>query len=108
MHEWKKSIVIVMAVCALAALALIQPPIVADEASSGETGQNTRAAEDSKPVLDGAKVFGWYCGSCHSERYPRERTDAEWEVIVTHMRVRSNLTGEQADAVLHYLKENNE
>lgn len=109
MHEWKKSLVIVvMTACALVALAVIEPSIVADETSTGEPDQNTQSTEESKPVLDGAKVFGWYCGACHSERYPRERTDAEWEVIVTHMRVRSNLTGEQADAVLHYLKENNE
>lgn len=108
MREWKTSIVILIAGCALAALALFQPLVAADEAAAGKSDQNTEAAEDSKPVLDGAKVFGWYCGACHSERYPRERTDAEWEVIVTHMRVRSNLTGEQADAVLHYLKENNE
>ncbi len=62
----------------------------------------------SKTVLDGAKVFAWNCGSCHSERYPKEHSDAEWDLIVTHMRVRANLTGEQARAVLRYLKENNE
>lgn len=59
------------------------------------------------PRLDGAKVYAWNCGACHSERYPSERKDAAWDKIATHMRVRANLTADQAAAVLHYLKENN-
>ena len=60
-----------------------------------------------KAKLDGAKVYAWNCGSCHSERWPKERSDAEWEVIMTHMRVRANMTAAQTEAVLQYLKENN-
>ena len=109
MQSWKKSIAVVIVVgCALAALALSEPSIIAEETAAGEAKEETPSPEISQPKLDGAKVFGWYCGACHSERYPKERTDAEWEMIVSHMRVRSNLTGEQAEAVLHYMQENNE
>ena len=73
---------------------------------SEETTQDSSASE-AEPALDGAKVFAWNCGSCHSERYPSERNDADWELIVTHMRVRANLTAQQSAAVLRYLQENN-
>ncbi len=58
-------------------------------------------------MLDGAKVYAANCGNCHSERYPSERTDKEWSMIVMHMQVRARLTGDEARAVLRYLQANN-
>ncbi len=58
--------------------------------------------------LTGAEVYAANCGKCHSERYPVERTDEEWKLIVSHMRVRAGLTAKEARAVLEYLQENNE
>jgi len=78
-----------------------------DEAQQ-EEATKTEPAETEASALDGGKVYAWNCGACHSERYPKERTDSEWEVIITHMRVRANLTADQAKAVLRYLQENNE
>lgn len=94
MRKTKSWIILAAALGCLPLLVAIAEP-AADTAASPQSG------------LDGAKVFAWNCGSCHSERYPKERTDAQWDQIVTHMRVRANLTAEQAKAVLHYLQENN-
>lgn len=58
--------------------------------------------------LTGAEVYAANCGKCHSERYPSERTDEEWKLIVNHMRVRAGLTAKETKAVLEYLQENNE
>ena len=58
--------------------------------------------------LTGAEVYAANCGKCHSERYPAERTDEEWKLIVNHMRVRAGLTAKEAKAVLEYLQENND
>ncbi len=58
--------------------------------------------------LSGAEVYAANCGKCHSERYPSERTDEEWRLIVNHMRVRAGLTAKEAKAVLEYLQENND
>lgn len=58
--------------------------------------------------LSGAEVYSANCGKCHSERYPSERTDDEWQLIVSHMRVRAGLTAKEARAVLEYLQENND
>ena len=58
--------------------------------------------------LSGAEVFTANCGKCHSERFPSERTDEEWRLLVNHMRVRAGLTAKEAKAVLQYLQENND
>ncbi len=58
--------------------------------------------------LTGAEVYAANCGKCHSERYPSERTDEEWRLLVNHMRVRAGLTAKEAKAVLEYLQENND
>ena len=66
-------------------------------------------SQDDKPVkvLDGEQLFAINCSRCHSERYPTERTDAQWKTIVMHMQVRANIPPEQARKILKYMKENN-
>ncbi|MFQ5500621.1 MAG: hypothetical protein ACE5FH_13230 [Candidatus Zixiibacteriota bacterium] len=57
--------------------------------------------------LDGAKVFRDNCTKCHSERSPMEKTDGEWDIVVTHMRTIAGMTADEARAVLKFLKDNN-
>ncbi len=57
--------------------------------------------------LTGGEVYAANCGKCHSERYPSERTDEEWKVIVNQMRVIAGLTAKETKLVLQYLQENN-
>lgn len=57
--------------------------------------------------MDGAKVFRDNCVKCHSERSPMEKTDAEWKVVVTHMRTLAGMTAKESRAVLKFLQENN-
>jgi len=61
----------------------------------------------SATQLDGAKVFRDNCTKCHSERSPMEKTDAEWSIVVTHMRTIAGLTAKESNAVLKFLKDNN-
>ncbi|MBI4538285.1 MAG: cytochrome c [Gemmatimonadetes bacterium] len=58
---------------------------------------------DQTLVAYGAEVYGYSCGRCHNPRAAAERTDEEWAPILTHMRVRANLTGRQARAVMAFL-----
>jgi nitrate/TMAO reductase-like tetraheme cytochrome c subunit len=44
------------------------------------------------------------CARCHNYRSPRERSDAEWAIIVHHMRVRGNLTATEHREILHFLQ----
>ena len=56
--------------------------------------------------LSGAELYSMHCNRCHPERYPTERTAAQWKTILLHMRVRANLPAEQARTILVYLQDN--
>ena len=56
---------------------------------------------------DGASQYAMHCARCHQERWPTERTDAQWKTIKLHMRGISNMPGEDADAILAYLRSSN-
>jgi hypothetical protein len=56
--------------------------------------------------LTGAELYSIHCNRCHPERYPTERTAAQWKTILLHMRVRANLPGDQARTILKYLQDN--
>jgi len=72
-------------------------------------GSGRAGAQNEKPVkkLDGEQLYAINCSRCHSERYPTERTDAQWKTILMHMQVRANLPPEQARKILKYMKDNN-
>lgn len=67
------------------------------------------AREKPKAVtkkLTGAELYSMHCNRCHPERYPTERTAAQWKTILMHMRVRANLPAEQSRTILKYLQDN--
>ena len=75
-------------------------------------GSGTRVladTQDPKHVkkLDREQLYAINCSRCHTERYPTERTDAQWKTLLMHMQVRANLPPEQAKKILKYMKENN-
>jgi hypothetical protein len=59
-----------------------------------------------KKTLTGAELYSIHCNRCHAERYPTERTGAQWKTIMLHMQVRANIPGQQARLILQYLQEN--
>lgn len=76
-------------------------------------GTNTATAKPAEAPktkvvkkLTGAELYSIHCMRCHPERYPTERTAAQWKTIMMHMRVRANLPAEQAQTILKYLQEN--
>lgn len=86
-----------VALLTLALGAMMPPAARGDEAAA--------KADKQALVREGAKLWPDYCGNCHNSRGPGERSGAEWETIVQHMRVRANLPGEDARAILEYLKQ---
>jgi aspartate/glutamate racemase len=58
-----------------------------------------------KKKLSGADLYAIHCNRCHPERYPTERTQAQWKTIMLHMRVRANLPAAQAKTIARYLQE---
>jgi hypothetical protein len=85
-----------------------------EKASKTEKPAEQRSEADSSSKnpkvalkkLSGAELYSMHCNRCHPERYPTERTAAQWKTILLHMRVRANLPAEQARTILKYLQDN--
>ena len=78
----------------------------ADDLKSGASPQTNAVAPVAKPQLTGAELYSIHCNRCHPERYPTERTAAQWKTIMLHMQVRASIPGQQARLILQYLQEN--
>lgn len=66
------------------------------------------AGDDNTGAARGARTWADNCAHCHQMREPGEFSDAEWKVIVAHMRNRAGLTGQQARDVVAYLQAAND
>ncbi len=55
----------------------------------------------------GAQLWGENCAHCHNLRSPETLNDEKWEVAVTHMRTRANLTAAETEKIIDFLKSSN-
>ncbi len=76
------------------------PPVYA------EGHQSESAAQDDSEEA-GSRLWSQNCGMCHNKRSPEKYSDAQWDVIVHHMRTRANLTGEEQRKIVAFLKSAN-
>jgi len=69
----------------------------------------SKQSADSKktPATNGVQLWANNCARCHNMRPPESYSDAQWDVAVLHMRVRANLSAEDANAIVKYLKSAN-
>jgi mono/diheme cytochrome c family protein len=72
---------------------------------AAEPAADTKKTAPAPKKLTGAELYAINCNRCHQERYPTEFTSAQWQTLITHMRVRANLPAKQAKEILKYLKE---
>ncbi len=61
----------------------------------------------SGDLARGAQAWSENCARCHNMRNPTEFRDDLWRPIVTHMRVRAGLTGQQQRDILAFLQASN-
>ena len=74
-------------------------------AAGASTGTSApQATLAGMPGKTGAQLWGERCGFCHNVRSPTSFSDAQWEVVMLHMRVRATLTAEEHKAILAFLK----
>jgi mono/diheme cytochrome c family protein len=52
----------------------------------------------------GAQLWAENCSRCHNIRPPQSFSDAQWQAIAHHMRLRANLTGQETRAVTDFLQ----
>lgn len=62
------------------------------------------SAQDASLMIEGAKLWSDNCMRCHNARSSMERNDQDWKTIVTHMRVRANLTKSESEAIVAYIQ----
>ena len=55
----------------------------------------------------GAQLWGENCIRCHNTPSPSSYNDTDWSTIGLHMRIRANLTDEQAEKVFEFIKSAN-
>ena len=68
------------------------------------TASSSAVATDSSMQLSGQELWSMNCQRCHNMRPPTMYSDAQWDVIVHHMRVRANITGAEQRAIADFLK----
>jgi len=59
---------------------------------------------DSYMGLTGEELWSNNCLRCHNIRPPTMYNNAQWDVIVHHMRIRANITGQEQRAIVEFLK----
>jgi len=59
---------------------------------------------DSYRGLGGEELWSNNCIRCHNLRPSTMYSDAQWDVIVHHMRLRANITGAEQHAIVEFLK----
>ena len=67
-------------------------------------GARPTSAKAAVAGQSGAKLWAQNCGHCHNIRSPDSLSDAQWDVVMLHMRVRANLTAEEHRQILAFLK----
>lgn len=65
------------------------------------------AASDPMAFARGAKAWANNCARCHQIRSPAEFRDDSWRAIITHMRVRAGLTGQDSRDILAFIQGSN-
>ena len=78
-----------------------QPPGEGDVAAGDEV---LAMAPTSK---GGAQLWAENCMRCHNSRSPASYSDAEWGIIMHHMRVRASLTAAEHEIILKFLRASN-
>src|SRR5689334_14995732 len=62
------------------------------------------AAIESSTHKSGNQLWSENCSRCHNIRPPEYFSDAQWDIIAHHMRLRANLTGEEQRKIVEFLQ----
>jgi len=97
--EMKRQKITMIAGSSLPVFALILALLVPFSASAADAKKGD--------VARGIKAWSENCQRCHNPRDPREYSDDLWKPVITHMRIRAGLTGQQARDILEYFRQSN-
>jgi hypothetical protein len=69
-----------------------------------ESESSSTVSSDTYMGLTGEQLWSNNCLRCHNIRPPTMYGNAQWDVIVHHMRLRANITGQEQRAIVEFLK----
>jgi hypothetical protein len=80
--------------------------LFADPKAERKTATESSGAvsSDTYMGLTGEQLWSNNCLRCHNIRPPTMYGNAQWDVIVHHMRLRANITGQEQRAIVEFLK----
>ena len=80
--------------------------LFADPKATRSTAAESSSAvsSDTYMGLSGEQLWSNNCLRCHNIRPPTMYGNAQWDVIVHHMRLRANITGQEQRAIVEFLK----
>ncbi len=55
----------------------------------------------------GVQLWSENCNRCHNAPSPTDFSDAKWETIGAHMKIRANLTDGEVDKIVEFLQSAN-
>lgn len=87
--------------------AIAMAPASASVAATSQPAIAPSPQPDMAAFAQGAKAWADNCSRCHNMRDPRELRDDQWRVVITHMRMRAGLTGQEARDILTFLQQSN-
>lgn len=64
---------------------------------------NTHAADKNRSEADSGEIYYERCGTCHRAYEPDTYTAAQWENIVTSMKIHSGVTPQEEAQIMRYL-----
>jgi hypothetical protein len=82
-------------------------PATQSASDSGASTQPAFALFGPPPKKSGVELWSDNCSRCHNMRPPQEFSAQQWEIVVHHMRLRANLTGEEAREITKFLQASN-
>ena len=94
-------VVLVLLIFASASWAVFGGPKPSRKTPTESSGAVSR---DSSMKLSGEELWSNNCQRCHNIRPATMYSNAQWDVIVHHMRVRANITGSEQRAIADFLK----
>ena len=88
----------------LSALAFALTAGCSDHSSPAGSESASVAQVAAAPEKGGAELWAENCSRCHNIRPPQSFSSTQWHAIVHHMRIRANLTGEEARKITEFLQ----
>lgn len=96
-----------MVAAAATAAALLAGQAGAQQSAATSSPALQPQSADPMAVVQGGKLWGQNCAQCHNPRDPKDMSNEQWRVSVSHMRIRAGLTGQEARDILRFLQATN-